>query len=797
MPNHLFLFLLFLPGLLTLPVDATLEQRAQSWKLQRVPGSAQLSIEAIRLIVLPTETPEDLSAAIGDFAALLEARTGRAPEIVSEGRPKNALYFELRPTAEELGGAFSIRRERSRVFIRAAAVDGWRNGLYGIAQNMLGARWYWAGDLGFEWVPPRRDQFPRRLWREKPAFVQRQFHPATTDYARRNRLNHVYKFNHNLARVFSAELFEAHPEVFAEFNGRRRLPKGSGGTDPQPNFTEPKTAEVAARAVLDHFEANPESRSFSLSINDNVRFDTGSETEAAVSPLRYFRRRPDYTDLVFAFMNDVAELVFEKGEAWETPSGKKRYLTALAYYWTEPAPSIPLHPRVMPVLTSDRAQWHDPDYRAEDRALIKDWSASGAERIATWDYYFGAPYPYPRQFNQWIAESLRFMSDTGVDVFFSQLPAFWGLDGAKPWLGAQLLWDPLQDAGALLDEYYSEFFGPAGEPMRRFYETAEAHRNEEAGTAEWIKFYKDEAGVALFTEEVLRSMRNHLSEATELAAAESDGERLEPDLPENRFLGRVEVVSRAFQFTELYAAYNRSREALVEACFDGAGRDEITKLLQIFRERREAFESYFDTFFEGDPYAPARRHFEIGQSNPEPLARALLDELSDRKQRSLVADPGLAHQGTTERDFLGPHLPRIEGWNLDYRPSQHFSVEASAWREGGAGLRIEGADMLSVFRRLPVVSNGDYLLKLRAAWCISPDNRIHIQLIWLDRDGKSLGSEVPLRWPAGERDQPTDIHIPLQAPNNAGDLRIRIVTSRQYKGDYLDISEIDFSMMVD
>jgi hypothetical protein len=60
----------------------------------------------------------------------------------------------------------------------------------------------------------------------------------------------------------------------------------------------------------------------------------------------------------------------------------------------------------MPVLTSDRAQWHDPAYRKEDRALIERWVNSGAERIVTWDDYFGAPYPYPRQFNHWIAKSL-------------------------------------------------------------------------------------------------------------------------------------------------------------------------------------------------------------------------------------------------------------------------------------------------------------------------------------------------------------------------------------------------------
>ena len=77
-------------------------------------------------------------------------------------------------------------------------------------------------------------------------------------------------------------------------------------------------------------------------------------------------------------------------------------------------------------MTPDRVQWQDPDYREEDRALIERWCSSGAERVATWDYYFGAPYPYPRQFNRWIDESIKHLHRFGVDVFFSQLPGSLG-----------------------------------------------------------------------------------------------------------------------------------------------------------------------------------------------------------------------------------------------------------------------------------------------------------------------------------------------------------------------------------
>jgi hypothetical protein len=65
----------------------------------------------------------------------------------------------------------------------------------------------------------------------------------------------------------------------------------------------------------------------------------------------------------------------------------------------------------------------------------------------------------------------------------------------------------------------------------------------------------------------------------------------------------------------------------------------------------------------------------------------------------------------------------------------------------------------------------------------------------LDREGHTLGSEVPLRLPLGQRAEHVQIRLPFTAPNNAYDLRVRVVVSRQYPGDYLDISEIDFGML--
>ncbi len=801
--------------------------RAHSWRVARTPGSARLSMEAIDAIVLPEGTQAELTEAAEDLRDLFVRRYGVSPGILTRsGRPRRAIILELsdRKWLKANPGAFTMYRERTRVCIEAASAEGLSNGVYAFCEDVLGARWYWEGEIGFEFVGDAPEKFPERRWREAPAFVMRTLYPAENDFGRRNRLVRRYQFNHALAKVFTPELYEMEPEVFAQINGPRRKPKGSGSVDPQPDFTDPRAVELAAEAALAHFEAHPESRSFSLSVNDNALFDESASTEAAVTPLTYFRERPNYTDLVFGFMNAVAAKVFDEAGAWETPEGEPRYLTALAYYWTEQSPSFPLHPRVMPVLTSDRAQWHDPDYRAEDKALIRRWANSGAERIGTWDYYFGAPYPYPRQFHHWIAESLAYLSEHGVTVFFSQLPNAWGLDGGKAWLATRLLWDPTGDAEALLDEYYSHFFGAAAEPMRIFYDMAEAHRNISEGEAEWIKFYKDEAGIELFPEDVLKRMRSRIEAARALVASDS------------RRLARVAVVSDAFVLTEAYAACHRARQELVDAALKvlaaesppvsrGEGK-RVAGLLNAFVQARQKFEKLGSELVRNPLHRRLNEFLQLRQSDPVPLALAALamngtedtgdvtwvsgadygdvctvaETWANRPEsfHSMLPNVDLVHAegAPVKRSFLGPALPSVPGWFLDFRPSEHLAVGAAQLPDGpSAGVRISGADMLSCFTVVPVISGYDYLLDFSAAYRISPDNRTQVRITWTDREGRHLRTDLPFRFPNGEPGGTQRVVIPLRAPDHAYNLRIRFIVSRQYDGDFLELQRVDFGLV--
>ncbi|CAA6691985.1 MULTISPECIES: DUF4838 domain-containing protein [unclassified Lentimonas] len=810
---HLVFSLCLFIGVLPLSAQSS---RSGEWRVERLLGSSQLSLESIRTLVVPAQPGAALLAAVEDFREVFALRYGVDLEIVTatESRPKSAIYLgdSGRVRCRAGDGSFSIHREGARVYVAADGERGLLNGVYALCSELLGARWYWAGDLGFELVGSARATFPEGLWREEPAFVQRTFYPVDGDFGRRNRLVRLYSFNHALAKVFSAELYEREPEVFSEVYGRRREPKGSAGMDAQPDFSEPRAVELAAEAALAAFEKNPEARSFSLSINDNVLFDDSEATQQLVEPVNYFRTRPNYTDLVFGFMNAVAERVFEEGGAWTTPSGQPRYLTALAYYWTEQSPSFQIHPRVMPVLTSDRAQWHDPEYRAGDKALIKRWADSGAERIATWDYYFGSPYIYPRQFNEWIAESLAFMSQNGVTVFFSQLPSSWGLDGGKAWLASELLWNPEQDADVLLDEYYTNFFGAAAAPIRGFYERAESHRNANEGTADWIKFYKDESGIELFDTEILLELRGLIESAK--ALVEDDARRL----------ARVEVVSEAFSLTEAFAQSHAASSELVANSLavlsesEGGAAASLPAQLIDFMSARTAFNQLSELLLKNPMHARLKHFTNFAKLDPVALSLAAMahggvsipeadlpdytGEVqiaqwwadSDDVFHSKSSNVELRHAAgeSKPRNFLGPNLPKVKDWVLDFRPSEFLSVGAV---DGDSGIRVTGADMFSIFRDVPVISEQRYLLDASLAYRISPDNRTHVSLSWSDRDGRSLGKEMLFRCPTGESNGTQRIVLPIRAPSQAYTLRVRFVVSRQYEGDYLDLERVNFGLI--
>ena len=407
-------------------------------------------------------------------------------------------------------------------------------------------RWFAPGPLGHERgraAPPPRSA----------AFLTRSIgglgSPAASAWGRSNGLTPALSFSENLASVFPPSLFAKQPEYFPMVNGKRERPADNSQYW-NPDLSRPDVALHAARVARAAFVAEPDRVSFSLGVNDGLLYGESPELLAAVAPLRWFRDRPDYSNLTFRFMNRAAEEL--------SRSHPDKFLGALAYYWEENTPDFPVHPQVLPFLTADRSQGYDRAFWREEFSLQERWAKAGPRRLGLYDYSNGYGFVVPRLHTRLIAENLRHARSARFTDYYCEGTPNWGTDGPMIWLIAQLLSDPNQNTGALLNEYYERYFQEAAAPMRRFFERCEEQWMRQSGYSYWLKHYRNESQADLFPSAVCAELRQLLDQAGRLAR-------------QSKVQARVALVSDAFGVTERFVLLNEVRTRL--------SRETVTKRL--------------------------------------------------------------------------------------------------------------------------------------------------------------------------------------------------------------------------
>lgn len=507
----------FREGRARLPVyvaaEATADERTAAEDLTRVLGAMSGAVWTVRA-----------ENSWWSGAGIYVGRTKAAERFLP---PLEAAKDILAPTADEVGpDGFRIRTVGDRIFIEGVTPEATPYAVSWLLQRYAGVRWYAPGPLGE--VIPRRTEWtlPELSVVREPAYVSREISGLRgvegREWARRNGLRRRLEYSHNLTTIFTPEVYDAHPEWFGAVRGQRRRPLGGGEYRWQPDLSRVDVAEYAATQAAEAFAQAPGRASFSLGMNDSVRFDQGDGTRALVAPLRYFRGMPDYSPLMMTFMNRAAESLGRR------PGMDGRYLGCLAYFWGENPPPFPVDARVVPYVTTDRTQFYDAAYRAADYALMSRWHRSGVRAYGLWEYAEGDAFIVPRVPHAMLAEALSEGWWRGARGYMGECGPHAGFDAFKVWMLAQLLWEPERPLAELQDDFFSGWYGPAAPAMRRFFARCEAQWMAQQGAPWWIKFYQQQDQVLLFPPEVCRELRSILDEAVEEARGErreASGER--------------------------------------------------------------------------------------------------------------------------------------------------------------------------------------------------------------------------------------------------------------------------------
>lgn len=764
------------------------------------------------VLVVPEKMPELLEAAVSEFRQrVAEMGGGKVAVHTSENQVPEGLRKILLESADFPSSIlfppgsderFEIRVEPGLLRLLASEPLGWEFGLYTLLDEYGGVRWFWPGEDGV--VVPKKENWiiPVGSRMFEPAYVSRRFSgmggEGAAQWLRRNRVNNTLSFSHNLRRIFDREFFLENPETLAvEWDPENPPRPGHPIWRSQPDLTSDLVVEAAANAAITAFRANPSLMSFSLGTNDNNRYGNSEGIREFTRPMKYFRGLPDYSDLIFQFMNRVAEIV-EK----EFPD---RFLGCLSYMWAENVPSFPVHPMVLPYLTADRSQGYDVKFTEEDRNLVKRWSRAGPKLIGVWDYLHSARHFYPRRANLIIGQRVRDLWQSGVRAYTAEINPVWPFHGEVPWMVARMLWDPLLKPGELEREFQKAFFGPAADPVGAFYKEAWRVWMFQGGDAEWIKFFQNEDGIELFSEESLDRMTESLETAVELAGNGVYGKR-------------VNALCDAWELTLAAAEQQRQRRKLVLQAEPSV--DEVIA----FWEARAEFRTLMNQL-SGDPWTRNVRWGRFLQSDPSYQSiRSLFErepDQSDRNAAILIAaakeledreayfqlywarflDRSVS-EPITGRGALVDRIGEIrktgvEPWEMEIQSPWELAIGSSeslkvGYTTGeGRDLMITDAYLIGVYRNFPVTPGEYFEATVHLEAKVALGNRSSVEFRWWAEDDELLGAGVPVRIPSGADPVECSVTILGVAPERAIRGGVAILAVRQAAEDFLRIKDVE------
>lgn len=787
---------------------------------------------ALEVVVPKVATMEERRAA-EELAALWLKGSGRAARISSHEGSDESIKETASPGLDRLFlGGTALGRKRAllpegldedgfrilgignrTVILRGESSWGTWFAAEWFAQHEWGVRWYAPGPDG-EVVPDLRD------WKGRPmdvivapGFKSRELtglDGAGAAWAWRNGLRARWPHQHALAGLFPGSLFAEHPSWFPLLEGERRRPEGPSDGDWQPNLALPEVAEHAAQVVEETFAKHPRLEGVSLSIDDSCRFDQSALTVAARGRLRWFRGRPDYSDVVFGFMNRVADQVGK--------SDPGKLLGAYAYYWAEPVPDFRVRSNVLPWLTSDRTEWFDARYRTEDERLIRSWCRDGPRVEGCYDYLYGAPFVVPRVTTLLTARSVRFEYDAGVRAFTAEAYPNWGFDAPKLWVLAQLLWNPEENPGRLADEFYRGYFGHAAGPMARFYAECEKVWMRQPRPGWWIKYNRDEDQAKLYPPEVRAELQADLDEAEEEARTAR----------ERRCVARV---TAAFAVSERFAEFCEDRDALsvaadrIDATDGATAGARLVRLVKSYEGARVDFLAAFgravalggmasmdvSVYLRDDPAARAaeqlfggtagesergevRQAAAIGGSEALHLA---LDEMGAKWHAVPVVDPswhGLRTPAVLDdRTFywsggIGEAARSgIGRWVCHGLPVEGRTITVGHEGETVA-VRYQRALAEYISQWAPAERGAVYQAEEHFRGQIGWGEQAFLVMSWMDSHGRWLGPAVSDRVPVGDWRKGFSLLVLERAPVNAAKVGVGVYLYHQLPRHYAEFT---------
>jgi hypothetical protein len=431
-------------AVVVLPADAAPDEKR----------AAEEIVEHVRLMsgaelkVMPAEGAE--------AAAMASIRIGRAADAELEAL--------IRKHGDD-AAAFALVVAANTVSIRGLSPEGT---LFGACEMLeqLGVRWFMPGDFGRVVPEARTITVPAQQTVQVPDFPSRhlQIAGAGEPWYKRWRLGgpffpsaHGFPITADIARE---------PDMFALVGGKR--------TTRQWCVSNPEVLRRTIEATKNYFRKNPQAPWIGMGPNDGSGFCECANCRALdAGDWDAFSGEVSVTDRYIWFFNQVL-----KGIEDEFPQKK------LAFYCYHAYMRPPLRekpdPRIVPAfapITLCRVHgMNNPicPERSYYRFLMAEWCKLLPE-VFERGYFFNLACPgFPFSMVHRVRDEIPYAKKAGIKGWRVECNPSWGIYTPTLYVAAKLFWDCDRDVEALLDDFYRCFFGPAAEPMKRYFERMDA-----------------------------------------------------------------------------------------------------------------------------------------------------------------------------------------------------------------------------------------------------------------------------------------------------------------------------------
>ena len=457
--------------------------------LAPAPGAEAMAFE--QWAAAPGRSPPEaeLAEAVADLRRCVQLMTGATLPVVAAVPAGAGPAVRIRripaPADWPHVDAYRLRTEGEDVVIEATTPDGLRNGVYGLLTDHLDCHWFMPKGMGEE-LPARPDKSlslapldetrspsffssPGMSWGSAPRW-DRQNRVVIN----RGRMN----FGHAWQGLIAPQQFpyDKFPDMWARDRAGKVLEFDKGWSWTNFCSTSPDVIRIVAEKINAQFDASPDAVVASLDPNDLAPL-CQCDRCLAVDKQYGVTETDDkqMADRLLHFSKEIHDRL--------KPEHKGKYLGILAYgFQTRPPKKAVPHPQHaatvcnFPSYFDHSRPFNDPtsSFNRDFHEIVKGWG-SRVKQFGFYDYYGHYNFFGPWGIVQKMREDLpAFREAGGTFVVIESQPNF-AMNGLNLYVAAQLVRDVDVDVDAVVEQYMTKFFGPAAEPMREFFRTAERH----------------------------------------------------------------------------------------------------------------------------------------------------------------------------------------------------------------------------------------------------------------------------------------------------------------------------------